>query len=187
MIPYVMLYTVIAGIPILVGAIAVAAILRRYGRPERAVWISALVLAFALPVSSLVDPVRSTPIVGPPPTAGVIGLPEVVAVPVPPSSLDLGKLLVALWLGVSATMATRWMVATLRLSWSSRSWRPGTLNGVPVLITDDVGPAVSGVLRPRVLAPEWLTSLPAHERELILMHEEEHVRAHDPMLVAIAR
>jgi TonB family protein len=61
------------------------------------------------------------------------------------------------------------------------------LNGVAVLMTESVGPAVSGVLRPRILAPEWLTSLPARERELILMHEEEHVRARDPMLVAVAR
>jgi TonB family protein len=187
MIPYVMLYTVAVGIPILLGAVAVAAILRRYGRPERAVWTCALVLAFALPVISLLDPVRNTPVVGPAPAAGVIGLPEVVAVPVPRSSLDLGRLLVALWLGVSLSMATHWMLATLRLSWSARSWRPGMINGVPVLMTDDVGPAVSGVLRPRVLAPEWLTTLPPRERELILMHEEEHVRARDPMLVAAAR
>jgi bla regulator protein BlaR1 len=187
MIPYAMLYTITVGIPILLGAIAVAAILRRYGRPERAVWTCALVLAFALPAISLLDPVRSTPVVGPPPAAGVIGLPEVVAVPVPSSSLDLGGLLVTLWLGVSLSMATHWMLATLRLSWSARFWRPGTLNGVPVLMTEDVGPAVSGVLRPRVLAPEWLATLPPRERELILMHEEEHVRARDPLLVAVAR
>jgi TonB family protein len=187
MIPYVMLYTVAVGIPILLGAVAVAAILRRYGRPERAVWICALVLAFVLPAISLLDPVRTTPTVEPRPVSGVIGLPEVVAVPVPPSSLDLGRVLVALWLGVSLTMATHWMFATLRLSWSARSWRPGRMNGVPVLMTDDVGPAVSGVLRPRILAPEWLTTLPPRERELILMHEEEHVRARDPLLVSVGR
>jgi TonB family protein len=187
MIPYVMLYTVVTGIPVVLGAVALAAILRRYGRPERAVWMCALVLAFALPAISLLDPARTEPVVGASPTAGVIGLPEVVALPVPRSSLDVGNLLVALWLGVSLSMATHWMLATLRLSWSARSWRPGTMNGVAVLVTHDVGPAVSGVLRPRVLAPEWLTSLPPRERELILMHEQEHVRARDPMLVALAR
>jgi TonB family protein len=187
MIPYVMLYTVAVGIPLLLGALAVAAILRRYGRPERAVWMCALALAFVIPALSLVDPVRSTPVVGPPPAAGVIGLPEVVAIPVPQSSLDLGRLLVTLWLGVSLAMATHWMLATLRLSWSARSWRPAVMNGVPVLMTEDIGPAVSGVLRPRVLAPAWLTTLPPRERELILMHEEEHVRSRDPLLVAAAR
>jgi TonB family protein len=117
----------------------------------------------------------------------VIGLPEVVAVPVAASSLDVSRLLVALWLAASLVMALRWMIATLRLGWRSRSWRPDTLDGVPVLMTEHVGPAVSGVLRPRVLAPAWLADLPARERALVLMHEEEHVRARDPMLVAIAR
>ncbi|MGE0158874.1 MAG: TonB family protein [Gemmatimonadales bacterium] len=187
MIPYVMLYTVVAGIPILLGAAAVAAILRRYGRPERAVWVCGLVLAFALPAASLLDPVRGTPAAASLPSAGVIGLPEVVAVPVAPSAIDVGRVLVAMWLTVSLLMALRWMIATLRLLRASRSWRPGMLDGVPVLMTEDVGPAVTGVLRPRVLAPRWLTLLPARERELILMHEEEHVRARDPMLVAVSR
>jgi TonB family protein len=187
MIAYVMLYTVIAGIPILLAALALATVLRRYGRPERGVWLGALVLAFALPTLSLLDPVRSAPAVESPPAASVIGLPEVVAVPAPPSSLDLGRALVAAWVTASLLMALRWMIATLRLLRASRSWRPGTVNGVPVLMTEDLGPAVSGVLRPRVLAPLWLTSLPSRERELILMHEQEHVRAHDPVLVAVAR
>jgi TonB family protein len=187
MIPYVMLYAVAAGIPILLGAVAVAAILRRYGRPERAVWMCALVLAFVIPAISLLDPVRSAPAVGPLPGPGIVGLPEVVAIPVPTSTLDLGRVLVALWVAVSLSMATHWMIATLRLSWSTRSWRPGSIDGVQVLMTADVGPAVSGVLRPRVLAPEWLTTLPSTERELILLHEQEHVRARDPLLVAVAR
>ena len=187
MIPYVMLYTVVAGVPVLLAAFALAAVLRSYGRPERAVWLAALVLAFALPATSLLDPVRSRPAVEPVPASSVIGLPEIVAVPVQQSSLDLGRVLVSLWVAASLVLALRWMIATLRLSWRSRSWRAGTLDGVAVLMTEDVGPAVSGVLRPRVLVPAWLTDLPERERSLVLMHEEEHVRARDPMLVAVAR
>jgi TonB family protein len=187
MLPYMMLYTVIAGVPSLLGAFGVAALLRHYGKSERGVWLGALVLAFMVPVVSLIDPVASTPATEPAPMTGVIGLPEVVAVPVPDASLDAGRLLVALWIFASLLMALRWVVAMLRLGWQSRAWRADTLDGVPVLLTDDVGPAVSGVLRPRVLAPTWLADLPARERALILMHEEEHVRARDPMVVAVAR
>jgi beta-lactamase regulating signal transducer with metallopeptidase domain len=43
------------------------------------------------------------------------------------------------------------------------------------------------VVRPRVLVPTWLVDMPAHERALVLMHEEEHVHARDPMVVAVAR
>jgi TonB family protein len=110
-----------------------------------------------------------------------------VAVTVPDASFDVGQLLAALWISASLMMALRWTVAMLRLDRQSRSWLPDKLDGVPVLLTDDVGPAVSGVLRPRVLAPSWLADLPARERALILMHEQEHVRARDPMVVAVAR
>jgi TonB family protein len=188
MLPYVMLYTVIAGVPIFLGALGVAALLRHNGKAERGVWVAALALAFMVPVVSLIDPVPSVPAAAEPtPTIGVIGLPEVVAVPVPDASLDIGMLLLALWISASFVMAARWIVAVLRLGRQSRSWRPDTLDGVPVLMTEDVGPAVSGVLRPRVLAPSWLVDLPVRERELVLMHEEEHVRARDPMVVALAR
>jgi len=187
MIPYVMLYTVVAGVPILLAAFALAAVLRSYGRPERGVWLAAMVLAFALPAMSLLDPVRSRPATEPTPVVSVIGLPEIVAVPVQQSSLDLGRVLVSLWVAASLVMALRWMIATLRLAWRSRSWQAGTIDGVTVLMTKDVGPAVSGVLRPRVLVPAWLADLPTRERALVLMHEEEHVRARDPLLVALTR
>jgi TonB family protein len=84
-------------------------------------------------------------------------------------------------------LAIRWAVAAYRLSRASRLWAPGTIDGVSVWMTDDVGPAVSGVFRPRVLAPSWLHTLPGRERSLVLMHEQEHIRARDPLLVACAR
>jgi len=37
MIPYAMLYTLAAGLPILLAALALSALLRRHGKPERAV------------------------------------------------------------------------------------------------------------------------------------------------------
>ena len=187
MILYVMLYTIAAGLPLLLGALGIAALLRHYGRPERGIWLGALVLTFVLPIASLIDPSGSAPGARPAEVTGLIGLPEVVAVPIPDASLDIGRVLVALWISASLVMAVRWVVATLRLDRRSRSWRPDMLDGVPVLITDDVGPAVSGVVRPRVLVPAWLADLPAHERVLVLMHEQEHVRARDPILVAFAR
>ena len=187
MIPYVMLYAIAAGLPLLLGAFGIAALMRHYGKPERAIWIGALVLTFVLPIASLIDTGGGAPAAEPVEMTGLIGLPELVAVPVADASPDIGRVLAVLWICASLGMAVRWIVATLRLEWRSRSWRPGLLDGVPVLMTEDVGPAVSGVLRPRVLVPSWLADLPAHERALVLMHEEEHVRARDPILVAFAR
>jgi hypothetical protein len=53
MIAYAMLYTVAVGVPMLLAAYVVAAVLRRYGQPERVVWLGGLALAFVLPVVGL--------------------------------------------------------------------------------------------------------------------------------------
>src|SRR6185503_3182437 len=46
-------------------------------------------------------------------------------------------------------------------------------------------PALLGVLRSRIVLPEWVLQLPARERDAILAHERNHAAAHDPaMLVA---
>lgn len=190
MIAYTMLYTFVAGLPILLAAVAVSAVLRRYGRSERGVWLVALVLAFALPVVSLlrlgtaaaVDP-------GTPLATGVIGLPEVVSIPIEPSGLGLGldEILLLSWLAVSAFLVLRWAVGSYRLMRVGRAWRSMTLDGVPVWLTEDLGPAVSGVILPRLLVPSWMLSMPWAQRSLVLLHEQEHIRAWDPMLMALAR
>jgi TonB family protein len=38
-----------------------------------------------------------------------------------------------------------------------------------------------------VLVPGWLDTLPAGQRSLILLHEQEHIRARDPILIALSR
>ena len=54
MIAYGMLYAAAVGLPILLAAMACTAALRRYGRPERGVWLGALGLALTLPVAFLI-------------------------------------------------------------------------------------------------------------------------------------
>jgi len=60
------------------------------------------------------------------------------------------------------------------------------VDGHPVLLTTDIGPAVVGVLRPTILLPAWAFALGEADRRLMLEHEAEHVRARDPMLIAFA-
>jgi TonB family protein len=188
MIGYGMLYTVAVGIPIALAALAISGVLRRHGRPERLVWLGALVTALALPAVALLDPLGgAAPGGAPAPGTGVIGLPAVVVVAAEDSSVGWGALLVAAWLLASTVLVLRWAVALLRLRRASRSWRRSTLDGVPVWLTDELGPAVAGTLRPRVLVPGWLGSLPTSQRSLVLLHEQEHIRAHDPVLIALAR
>jgi hypothetical protein len=61
--------------------------------------------------------------------------------------------------------------------------KPGIIDGVPVVVTDSIGPATVGLLRSRVLVPRWVLTLPGLQRQYVLRHEEEHRRAHDPRLL----
>ena len=54
------------------------------------------------------------------------------------------------------------------------------------LVTDDVGPAVVGLLRPRIVVPRWVTmALPSHQAAVIA-HEQSHLDARDPQLFTLA-
>ena len=60
------------------------------------------------------------------------------------------------------------------------------VDGVPVLITNALGPATVGLLRSQVLLPRWVFALPEAERRYVVQHEEEHRRAHDVLLLLVA-
>src|SRR5947208_12980692 len=76
-------------------------------------------------------------------------------------------------------------VAVARLLSQRRHWRQAVVDGRLVLVSRNIGPAVVGVWGPRVVLPEWALQLPECERELMLAHEEQHVRAADPALIAM--
>jgi len=55
-----------------------------------------------------------------------------------------------------------------------------------VTLTETLGPATTGVWRPRVLLPRWVLALPAERRRYVVRHEEEHRRARDATLLTVA-
>src|SRR5438045_3381046 len=65
-------------------------------------------------------------------------------------------------------------------------WRALDLDGASFLVTPNLGPAVIGLVRPRVIVPEWALSLDEKARALMLRHEIEHIRARDPLLLFVA-
>lgn len=83
------------------------------------------------------------------------------------------------WLVLSSCMAAVGVGAVLRLLARRRSWRNGVLRGRSVLWSNDTGPAVTGLFRPRIVLPEWVREMAPARQELVLAHEEEHVRAGD--------
>lgn len=57
------------------------------------------------------------------------------------------------------------------------------VDGVPVVVTNSLGPATVGLIRTRVLLPRWVLALPGVQRQYVVRHEEEHRRAHDALLL----
>ena len=88
-----------------------------------------------------------------------------------------------LWLvGVIAALATLTFVH-LRLRRARRSWPSAVLHGRRVRVAPTEGPAVVGVVRPEIVVPRWLLARDAEEQRLVLAHEDEHVRARDHLLL----
>ena len=201
MIAYRMLYAVAVGLPVVVAAWLVAGALRRHGRAERGVWVAGLVLTVLLPALWMTEPMsrmRSWSPAGgavtPSPTASVEDgaatvplFPTLVIERSAESKSRLDALLMLAWVLASVGLVLRWAVSSRRLAAVSSGWRAETLDGSEVWITPGPGPAVTGALRTRILVPEWLPALPAEQRSLVLLHEEEHVRARDPWLMTLSR
>lgn len=110
--------------------------------------------------------------------------PEVFPVTIPRGSVlhTLDGILLTAWLSLSAGLALWALIGACRLHYRRRSWEPGVLLGEPVLWSRDMGPAIVGLLRPRVVLPSWVGEVEPSGQKLILAHEEEHRRARDGIL-----
>jgi len=55
--------------------------------------------------------------------------------------------------------------------------------GRDVYVSADQGPAVAGLWRPWIVLPRWVLDLPETELRMVILHEEQHVRARDSLLL----
>ena len=78
------------------------------------------------------------------------------------------------------------LVGAMTLARQRRQWREAIVSGEPALLSPTTGPAVVGLLSPRIVLPGWALGLDAASLDLILRHEREHVRAHDQWLMRVA-
>jgi len=101
-----------------------------------------------------------------------------------PSGPRVDRWIVSLWTGTSAMLLVLLAVATLRLARRRVRWPSAVLCGRTIRISPDLGPAALGIVRPEIVVPMWATALDRDELELILAHEEQHVRSRDPLLLA---
>lgn len=89
------------------------------------------------------------------------------------------------WLILSLLMLCALLVSAVLLHRRKRGWREATMCGEQVLVAPDAGPAVAGLLQPRIVVPMWLLQAPEQQRD-VLAHERSHLEAGDPRLIALA-
>jgi TonB family protein len=203
MIALLMLAAVLGGTAAALGAGAAERALRLWRRPARGAWAAALALTLLLPIGAptaarLASAAVAPRAAGPADVArsapnGMRILPAIVVreAGAPGRALVLARTAVArverplagLWIATStlALLALLRGVRTLRRA--ARGWTSEVVDGVPVAVAPDVGPAVLGVARPRIVLPTWALALERPLRALVLRHEQEHARAGDPALL----
>jgi len=186
----VMAYTILLSATLAAGATLAELFVRSRRMASRWIWLVAMVLL--IPVTGFV--MLAPAAIESRSTSGVsASLPSIVPGPVASvpaatsrSYLELTDVaLTVLWAGASVLVflaigAGRWRLARAR-----RRARPGRMHGHPVLLTDDLGPAVAGVRQPVVFVPSWALALDDESQKLLLAHELEHARRRDTTLLMI--
>jgi beta-lactamase regulating signal transducer with metallopeptidase domain len=90
------------------------------------------------------------------------------------------------WTATSAIALVAFLRAFIVLRARRASWKTATVDGHTTWIAPDVGPAVVGLMRPRIVLPEWALQLGDMDRGFVLRHESEHIRTGDPRLLLVA-
>jgi bla regulator protein blaR1 len=167
--------------------------------PTRWIWVAAIASSLLIPVTiglvwaqmpAVVSSTASDRLVAPSAaTSGRLTPPSWMAranAAQIPGSRQLDSTLRISWALASVTLVLVLTGASAHLAWRQRRWTPTCIGVVPVYIARDLGPAVVGLLRPRVVVPGWLSELPEAQQTMVVAHEQSHVEAGDPQLLALA-
>lgn len=103
---------------------------------------------------------------------------------VPP---QMERLLLVAWIVASMAVLLLFVGVHLRFHRRRARWPQQVMRGTSVRVARDTGPAVIGVVQAEIVVPAWLLAREQQEQELVLAHELEHVRVHDPLLLAVAQ
>ncbi|AHG92072.1 TonB family protein [Gemmatirosa kalamazoonensis] len=190
-----MLAATLVAVALGLAAAAAEHVARMWRRPARHAWTVALLGALLLPTAAaLLGRARPAPAPGAAAASADPTMPVRLATIVvraeyaPRLAARLAPLdrpLGATWLALAALALALVARGASGLARARRSWRAHEVDGTPVLVTDDVGPAVVGLRRPAIVLPEWALALDAPLRALVVRHEQEHVRARDPLHLAL--
>ena len=193
-----MLYVIMVTLLLSVGAFLAerAARLRRGG--TRWIWITAIVASLLLPTVIASVSVQLPSVMSPAVAQKMVVLRDATTQTLSPvfwisgsaaeptGWRDFDDQLTTAWRAASIAMLLALVASGVHLMMRKRHWRKGTVAGVEVFVTGEVGPAVVGLVRPRIVVPRWVTmALPSHQSSVIA-HEQSHLDARDPQLLTLA-
>lgn len=155
---------------------------RALGLPTRGIWLAALVGSVFVPVA----PWLTNGLINPSVYANAVSAGLLVTqAGALESFAEAGRQynipLAAAWLLTVGVGLALLVVAMLRLHRQQSAWAIERVEGCEVLVSEETGPAVTGLLKGRIVLPRWAL---AHQRcALMLAHEQQHLRAGDPRLL----
>lgn len=187
------LYAMCVALLLGVAALLVERILRLWRRATRWVWLAVLVAAVFVPASMSFVAIELPSIAADQEETVLFRLREATAPSLSPQrwvadievaqSSDTDALLRRAWLYCSASVTLVCLLLAVYWSHRARMWSKAQVAGENVLIAEDVGPAVVGFVRPRIVLPKWVLHAPEGTLDAVLAHEREHLDARDPQLL----
>jgi TonB family protein len=168
-----------------VAAFAGERAMRAMRRPTRWPWVVALIVGAAWP--AIAPFVLTAPSLDAGADGGNVVMRLIpIATETPSTTFTLEQFeapLRAAWMIGSALLLLQIVLAIRTIARVRRGANEQAVHGEQILVNEHMGPAVIGVLRPRIVVPTWLLELDDSLRALIVRHEREHCRAGDPKLV----
>jgi len=192
-----MAYALVLSLLIGLTALALERVAYLARGPRRFVWATAVVGSLFLPAALALGPrphpapSARTAALAPattPASAHVIAATTATQQPSALLGLSQGMAaldtpLLLLWAGASLFLGFGLLRAAVRLRRRSRTWAATAVDGAPVLVAPDVGPAVVRISGLTIVLPAWALKADPPSRSLMLCHELEHCRARDPDLL----
>lgn len=194
---YAMLVALLLG----VAALAAERAARLRGAATRWVWAFALAASLLLPAVMSSVSVRLPAALAPSAASAPVALretaslqlvrfaPSALAAAAPAAaaaSTSYDPLIRRAWAALSAAMLILLAAVCAVLHLRKRRWPQRSIAGTQVWLAPDAGPAVVGLLRPRIVVPAWLAAAPPLRQALVIAHEKSHIEAHDPQLLSAA-
>lgn len=192
-----LIYTVSIGGLVGLAAVFSERICADLGWPRRGVWIATIAVALLLPAWSALESSRST-------ETAIVSLPFTFELapgdtqseatpavagtaarswPTWPDWQRLDNAVIAFCFASSAITLSILLIAVLSVHLTLRRSETIVVDGRRIVLSDRLGPAIFGFVRPRIILPRWIAHGRPALRRLVLDHERAHIAARDQLVL----